>query len=69
MYTPTTEDVAYWYVGEFDPQSRRAEFDRWLNKVQAEVWEQCEFYWEAAHKMSHREPWEYMVENPYKESE
>ena len=40
MYTPTTEDVAYWYEGQILPQIRREEFDRWLNKVKADVWEE-----------------------------
>lgn len=38
-------------------------------EAKAEAWDACEAYWEEAHKMSHHEPWEYMIENPYKESE
>lgn len=45
-----------------------AEFNRAIAKIKAEAWDECDDAWEQAHKMSHHEPWEYMKDNPYKES-
>lgn len=37
-YTPTTEDVAYFYEGpDMDAAERRADFERWLAAHDAEV--------------------------------
>lgn len=42
-YTPTTEDVreSYTYLrGTIPTVEHAAEFDRWLNEVKAEAWEE-----------------------------
>lgn len=67
-FTPTTNQVrdAYTYDPEYEYHhpgdagyhyANRAAFDRWLNKVQAEVWD------EAMSTISH---WQYRTENPYR---
>lgn len=45
------------------------EFDQWLNSVKAEVWDEAEWAFQAAHKWSNHEPWEHMKENPYQNGE
>ena len=36
-YTPTTEDVEFCFVGEYDPEMRSRAFHRWLAAHDAEV--------------------------------
>ena len=79
-YTPSTDSARRAYVFhtaglKLPPQERAErrehEFDRWLETVRAEAkaeaWDECEEAWEQAHKMSNREPWDHMKDNPYKE--
>lgn len=40
-----------------------------VKKAKAQAWDECEKAWEQAHKISHREPWDYMKDNPYKEGQ
>lgn len=73
---PTTDDVRGGYaLGEYSPdqypwksyEQGEVEFDRWLNQVKAEAWDQG---WEAAYGMAKgwghvdwwEDPW---PENPY----
>lgn len=39
-FTPTTEDVRLIWIISQTGCKARAEFDRWLNEVKAEVWEE-----------------------------
>ena len=36
-YTPTTEDVEFCFVGEYDPETRSRAFHRWLAAHDREV--------------------------------
>jgi len=43
-YTPTTEQMREWHVradhlGVYSRKQYEAQFDRWLNKVRAEAWQ------------------------------
>ena len=38
--TPTTEDVRFIWIVSQTGCTARAEFDRWLNEVKAEAWEE-----------------------------
>lgn len=83
-YTPTTAVVRGTYSVAWDSvtdptdikevrNQATAEFDRWLETVRAEAkaeaWDECDDAWEHAHSLDNIEPWEYMKDNPYKESE
>ena len=69
-YTPTTEEVRgryFWYgdYGDKEPVEIEAEFDRWLNEVKAQVWEQgYAIGWATAwHGLEHP------ARNPYRQGE
>lgn len=41
-----------------------------IAEAQAVTYDDCDGRWEAAHKMSHHEPWEYLPEtNPYRSND
>lgn len=41
-----------------------------IKEAQAVAYDDCDGRWEAAHKMSHHEPWEYLPEtNPYRSND
>lgn len=75
--TPDTQIVEHAYVAyrssKVDLITGHQEFNRWLENVRAEAkaeaWDECEEAWEQAHKMSNREPWDHMKDNPYKEEQ
>ena len=80
MYTPTTEEVRenYGWNGpdsyiKSNREASRAEFDRWLNKVKAEVWDEGAEAEAVASCMNPPcgvcEGCDTPVKNPYKESE
>ena len=51
-YTPTTEDVEFCFVGEYDPEMRSRAFHRWLAAHDREVAAQA---WDEGHRASERE--------------
>lgn len=40
-----------------------------IREVKADAWDECDDAWEFAHRMSHREPWEHLKDNPYKDQQ
>ena len=70
-FTPNTIQVRTAYVTEgadmpaakaYDPAEAGAEFDRWLDQVKAEVWEECSIAFEQQGTVQ-------IPDNPYKEQE
>lgn len=65
-YTPTTEDVAFYYEGpDMDAAERRAEFDRWLAGERAKAWD--EGFCVGERSGAREDPLNPYTENPYRE--
>lgn len=75
-FTPTTDQMRMVYITEgahlpaakaYDHAEAGAEFDRWLDQVKSEAWDEAADHLEYRH--SHAAAYELLLANPYRKED